>query len=77
MSDPRVIDGRNLLPPEPLELTIDALATLPDGECLKLLLYCQPHPLYGILRRDGYLWEENLLADGTREILIRKASAAR
>ncbi|MCK9283841.1 MAG: DUF2249 domain-containing protein [Rhodocyclaceae bacterium] len=77
MSGPRIIDGRNLLPPEPLELTIDALESLSDGEYLTLLLYCQPHPLYEILRRDGYLWEENLQADGTREIRIRKATAGR
>lgn len=76
MSDPRVIDGRDMLPPEPLERTLAALETLPEGEQLTLLLYCQPHPLYEILRRDGYRWDEALLADGTREIRIRKAPAA-
>lgn len=77
MSGPRIIDGRDMLPPEPLEQTVAALETLPAGEALKLLLYCQPHPLYEILRRDGYCWEETLLNDGTREILIRKAAAGR
>lgn len=69
----RLIDGRELQPPEPLELTLTALDTLPDGEELVLLLYCQPFPLYDILRRNGYVWQDELLADGTREIRIRKA----
>ncbi|HTY98792.1 MAG TPA: DUF2249 domain-containing protein [Rhodocyclaceae bacterium] len=69
----RLIDGRDLLPPEPLELTLTALDSLPDGEELLLLLYCQPHPLYQILRRNGYVWRETALADGTHEIRIRKA----
>jgi hypothetical protein len=73
MSEPRLIDGRDLQPPEPLELTLAALDTLPaDGEIV-LLLYCQPHPLYQILRRNGYVWTETLQADGTNEIRIRKA----
>lgn len=73
MSEPCLIDGRDLQPPEPLELTLTALDTLPaDGEII-LLLYCQPHPLYQILRRNGYVWTETLQADGTNEIRIRKA----
>lgn len=70
---PRVIDGRDLQPPEPLELTLSALDVLPDGEELLLLLYCQPHPLYQILGRNGYVWQEELQPDGTHEIRIRKA----
>ena len=41
MAGGRVIDGRELQPPEPLELALAALDTLPDGEELELLLYCQ------------------------------------
>jgi len=68
-----VIDGRDMQPPEPLEQTLEALDTLPpDGEIV-LLLYCQPQPLYQILRRNGYGWTESLLADGTNEIRIRKS----
>lgn len=71
----RVIDGRDLQPPEPLELALAALDTLPDGEELTLLLYCQPNPLFAILRRNGYIWREEILADGTHDIRIRKAPA--
>ena len=34
----RVIDGRGMEPPEPLEATLAALDTLPAGEELTLLL---------------------------------------
>ena len=69
----QVIDGRDMVPPEPLELTLHALDGLAaDGELI-LLLYVQPHPLFNILRREGYVWREELQPDGTREIRIRKA----
>lgn len=73
MSDQRVIDGRDLLPPEPLELTLAALDTLGPDEELLLLLYCEPHPLYSILTRNGYCYRTELREDGTNEIHIRKA----
>ena len=73
MSEPRVIDGRDLQPPEPLELTLAALDTLgPDDELL-LLLYCEPHPLYSILKRNGYRYSNTTLDDGTIQIRISKA----
>ncbi len=70
----KVIDGRELQPPEPLEQTMAALEQLADGDEVLLLLYCQPHPLYNILRNNGYSWTEDVLPEGTREIRIRKQS---
>lgn len=70
---PNLIDGRDMVPPEPLEATLLALDTLPPDDELVLLLYCKPHPLYNILQREGYIWKEELQADGTHEIRIRKA----
>ncbi|MCX7147965.1 MAG: DUF2249 domain-containing protein [Rhodocyclales bacterium] len=67
-----VIDGREMQPPEPMERTMEALDTLAEGDDLLLLLYCQPHPLFSILSKNGYAWSEDLRADGTREIRIRK-----
>lgn len=69
------IDGRELQPPEPMELTLEALDKLGQGDEVMLLLYCQPHPLFSILRNNGYAWSEDVRADGTREIRIRKQSA--
>lgn len=70
---PHLIDGRAMVPPEPLEATLTALDHLADDDEVVLLLYCQPHPLFAILRREGYVWSEDLQADGTREYRIRKA----
>jgi len=70
---PHLIDGRDMVPPEPLEATLAALESLADGDEIVLLLYCQPHPLFAILRREGYAWREETRADGTREFRIRKA----
>jgi len=71
-----LIDGRGMSPPEPLERTLAALATIAADEELVLLLYCQPHPLYKLLRAEGHVWQEQLLEDGTREIRIRRARPA-
>jgi uncharacterized protein (DUF2249 family) len=68
----REIDGRHLHPPEPLTLTLTALETLADGEELRLLVYCQPHPLFDALRKSGFGWRESVRKDGTHEILIRR-----
>ncbi len=70
-----LIDGRELQPPEPMERTLEALSTLADEDELVLLLYCQPQPLFAILKRNGYGWSDDLRADGTREIRIRKQRA--
>ena len=69
----RIIDGRMMEPPEPLEQTLEALDTLADDDELLLLLYCQPHPLYQALRKNGYVWHDHVCDDGTREIRIRKS----
>lgn len=68
-----VIDGRDLQPPEPLERALEALDTLAPEDELLLLLYCQPQPLFNILRKNGYAWQEAVQNDGTHEIRIRKA----
>ena len=49
------------------------LDTLPDGEELLLLLYCEPQPLYGILKQNGYTHRSQTRPDGTVEVRIRKA----
>lgn len=72
MTEDYLIDGRDLLPPKPLERTLAALDALPADAELTLLLYCQPHPLFNILRQNGYAWTETLQSDGTHEIRIRK-----
>lgn len=71
----KLIDGRSMVPPEPLEATLEALDSLGDGEELVLLLHCQPNPLYQMLRRNGYVWTEARDDAGVNVIRIRKAGA--
>jgi uncharacterized protein (DUF2249 family) len=71
----RTVDGRNLQPPEPLELTLAALDELPPGEHVLLLLNCSPGPLFNFLRRNGYRWTETMSDDGTNFIRIEHASS--
>jgi len=73
MPEARVIDGRDMEPPEPLELAVAALAALAPGEELVMLLRCEPLPLYAILERNGFRYRAELRADGSNEIRIHKA----
>lgn len=68
----RVIDGREMVPPEPLELTLAALDTLPEGEELVLLLHCHPVALFELLGKKGSTWTEVVHPDGTHEIRVRR-----
>jgi Uncharacterized conserved protein (DUF2249) len=69
-----LLDARDLAPPEPMERTLDALATLPEGDRLLLRLPRRPFPLFDLLRRMGYLWEVSG-TEGDYRILIRPADA--
>lgn len=68
-----VVDARYLEPPEPFVVTLEALDHLPAGEKLLLLLFREPHPLYTVLRNNGFAYESELQDDGTFEILIWKS----
>jgi tRNA 2-thiouridine synthesizing protein A len=78
MSEPTrqiILDARQMMPPEPMERTLEALGELaPDGELI-LLLYREPMPLYKILRNNGYTHRTTLREDGTFEIAIRPAAS--
>lgn len=65
------VDGRYLEPPEPFIQTMAALETLRPGEAMRLLLFREPHPLFNVLRQNGYRYTSTLGEDGTFEILIR------
>lgn len=62
MSD-KVIDARGLEPPEPFELAMEALADLPEGQTLTLLLDRTPWPLLRMLDRDGTRYEYEVRDD--------------
>jgi TusA-related sulfurtransferase len=72
-SAPRVIDGRDLECPRPLQDTLAALPSLLPGETLRLLLYREPFPLYPLLEARGFAHRAARYEDGTFEIEIRHA----
>ena len=72
MPEPRLIDGRDLLPPEPLQLALEELATLAPGEELVMLLRCEPLPLYSMLEKNGFSYRSDQKPDGTNEVRIQK-----
>ncbi len=69
-----LIDGRWLMPPEPMEQVLMALDQLRPGQHIRFLLHREPYPLYGILVNMGYTHRTHLLADGSYEILIEARS---
>lgn len=74
---PRVVDARDLPPPEPMERALEALDSLPHGGELQLWLHREPFPLYTILRNNGYRYRVAYVeadADGARFVIhIRHA----
>jgi len=73
MSEPRLIDGRGMEPPQPLELAVAELATLAPGQELVMLLNCEPLPLYAILDQNGFRHTSVRRSDGSNEIHIQRA----
>lgn len=66
----RVIDGRNMEPPEPLVQTMEALETLKPGHKILLIVGREPFPLYRALELNGFSWQTERLSDGSVEVLI-------
>lgn len=74
MTTQRIVDARGLLPPAPLELTLEALDALGPDEEVLLLLYREPFPLYAILQENGFQHRTEMRDDGTFAIHITHAS---
>ena len=66
----RIVDGRELEPPEPFVQTIEALDSITPGQKVMLLIGREPLPLYRALELNGYSWQTERAADGTFEILM-------
>jgi len=73
---PVTIDGRALSPPEPFELTMQALDGLAIGDEVLLILNCRPQPLYRALLRNGFAWREVAQDDGSLAIHIYHRAGA-
>jgi uncharacterized protein (DUF2249 family) len=54
MASDLTLDVRGMEPPEPIVRVLETIADFKAGDRLKLVIDCMPHPLFGILERDGY-----------------------
>lgn len=72
MSDTTFLDVSGLLPPEPLEQILEALAAMPAQSALQVLIDREPFPLYRILERHGYRYQAAARGDFRFELTISK-----
>ncbi|MBX3687160.1 MAG: DUF2249 domain-containing protein [Rhodocyclaceae bacterium] len=73
MSEPKIVDARWRPPPEPMEMTLEAVDTLGPDETVVLLIHREPFPLYDILARNGYAHHAEAQSDGSFAIRITRA----
>jgi uncharacterized protein (DUF2249 family) len=71
MSETIELDVRGLEPPEPMERVLSALDALPPRGSLRLKINCRPIPLYRILERNGYVYDERPGSESLLEVTIR------
>ena len=69
-----VLDVRGMDPPEPLERVLETIDSFVPGDVLKLVIDCQPQPLYRILDRNGFAFREKPGTESLYEILIWRES---
>ena len=65
------LDVCGLEPPEPMVRVLEALDGLGAGDSLLVRIDRQPLPLYRVLERNGYFYEERSGSDSLFEIVIR------
>jgi tRNA 2-thiouridine synthesizing protein A len=66
----RVVDARNMEPPEPFVHTMEALDAIQHGQKVLLLVAREPFPLYRALELNGFEWQTEHAPDGTVEVLM-------
>lgn len=65
-----VIDGREMVAPEPFEHTMHCLQQLKAGEFIQLILPRVPHPLFAVLDKRDIRYRYREMSPGLFEILI-------
>ena len=68
----KVIDARDLAPPEPFERVMEAISVLEPGGQIMLILNREPFPLYRVLQLNGYVHKTTAFPDGRFEIVINQ-----
>ena len=64
------LDVRGMEPPEPLQRVLETIGDFAPGDRLKLIIDCEPLPLYKILDRNGYAHQTVPGSESQREITI-------
>ena len=64
------LDVRGMEPPEPLERVLETIGDFVPGDQLKLIIDCEPHPLYRILDKNGFAHRTEPGVVSQREITI-------
>lgn len=70
MQADKVIDAREMEPPEPFVHTMEALDALQPGQTVLLLVGREPFPLYRALELNQFEWKSESRPDGAFEVLI-------
>lgn len=69
---PVFLDVSGLLPPEPMEQILEALASLALDMALQVLIDREPFPLYRVLERHAYRHRLSTRDDGRFDLTIQK-----
>ncbi|MCB1871119.1 MAG: DUF2249 domain-containing protein [Gammaproteobacteria bacterium] len=64
------LDVSELEPCEPLERTLAAITLLETGDYLRVLHRREPHLLYPLLEKGGFVWSTRAGRTGQFELLI-------
>jgi uncharacterized protein (DUF2249 family) len=64
------LDVRGMEPPEPLERVLETIGDFRAGDTLRLVIDCEPRPLFRILAQNGYAWRVEPGTESRFEITI-------
>ena len=64
------LDVRGMQPPEPIERVLETIGDFKQGDTLRLVIDCTPHPLFRILERNGYGYRTEPGKESVHEITI-------
>jgi uncharacterized protein (DUF2249 family) len=65
-----ILDVRGMQPPEPLERVLSTIGDFQAGDTLRLVIDCEPRPLFRILKDNGYSWRVEPGIESNYEITI-------
>ena len=64
------LDVRGMQQPEPIERVLEAIGDFQVGDTLKLVIDCEPKPLFRVLQANNYQWRVEPGSESNYEITI-------